>query len=180
MVRRFDLPQNRFNSLIRINDKGSALGSHVFLTVHTLLNPHLIRIHHFMIRIAQERKWKSMLFNECVVAFGAVDTDSEQLGFRLNFAPRIPYAARLSDAAGSIVFRIEVKDKSGPCKIGELHLLTATVDAADGRRLEPWSGVTNFKLSSHNLSAKLSRLMTLRNPLHHAFTGNRRGDEATL
>src|SRR6516164_141316 len=180
MVRWFDLPQNRFNSLSRINEKGSALGSHVLFTVHTLLNPHVIRIHYFVTRIAQEGEWKSMFFNERVVAFGTVDADSKQLGLRLNFAPGIPHAARLSDASGCIVFRIEVKHKSRPRKIGEFHLPAATVDAADGRRLERRSGITNFKFSSHNLSAKLSRLMTLRNPLNNSFPGNRRGDKATL
>src|SRR6516164_9681572 len=180
MVRWFDLPQNRFNSLSRINEKGSALGSHVFFTVHTLLNPHLIRIHYFMIRIAQQRERKSMFLNECLVAFGTVDTYSEQFGLGLNFAPGIPHAARLSDASRSIVFWIEVKYKSRSRKIGELHFPPLPVDAADGRRFEPRSGITNFKFRSHKLSVKLSRLMPLRNPLHNTFTGDRRGDKTTL
>src|ERR1700751_270242 len=147
MVRWFDLPQNRFNSLSRINEKGSALGSHVLFTVHTLLNPHLIRIHYFAVRIAQEGEWKSVFFYERLVAFGTVDTDSEQLGLRLNFAPGIPHAARLSDASGSIVLRIKVKHESRPRKIGEFHFPAASVDAADGPRLEPRSGITNFEFS---------------------------------
>src|ERR1700745_2391137 len=117
MVRWFDLPQNRFNSLGRVNEKGSALGSHVLFTVHTLLNPHLIRIHHFVVRIAQQGEWKSVFCYERLVAFRTFDTASEQLGLRLNFAPAIPHAARLSDAPGRIVLRIKVKYESRPRKI---------------------------------------------------------------
>src|SRR5262249_15059834 len=114
----------------------------------------LVGFHDLAIRVAEQRKWEPMFFYERLVAFCVVDTHAEQLGFRLNFAPGIAYSARLNSTTGRVVFRIEVKHKIRPRKIGKLNFLTTAIDTANRSGPEIRSGITNFKSSSHILVSK--------------------------
>src|SRR6516162_4513995 len=87
MIRRFDLSQNRLYSLVRADDIGRALRSHIFFAVQALLNPDLVCFHDLVSRIAKQGKWEPMVSDKCLVAFRTVDTYTKQFGFRLNFAP---------------------------------------------------------------------------------------------
>jgi hypothetical protein len=55
--------------------------------VHAFLDPNLIGLDDFVIRVAQQWKGETMFFDEFLVTFNAIAADAEKLHFRLEFTP---------------------------------------------------------------------------------------------
>ena len=98
MFGRLHLLQDSLYFPFGADEVGGPLGAHVFLPVHAFLDPDLIRFHDFLIRVAQQRKGKTMFFDEFLVTFNAIGADAEKLHFRLKFTPGIAQVAGLGCA----------------------------------------------------------------------------------
>jgi hypothetical protein len=72
---------------IGANEVGGSLGTHIFFAIQAFLGPHMVRFHKFPIRVAQQRKWQAMFFDEFLVTFNAIGADPEKFRFRLKFTP---------------------------------------------------------------------------------------------
>src|SRR5260370_14706609 len=75
------LLQDRLYFPVGADEVGSPIGTRAFP------GPGMIRFHDVLIRVAQERKGKTMLFDEFLVTFSAICADAKKFHLRLKFTP---------------------------------------------------------------------------------------------
>src|SRR4051794_34173848 len=90
--------------------EGGTLDAHVFLPVHTFLNPNLVSLCDLLRFIADQRKGKSELVDKLLMALGAVRADSENNRTLRELIPGVAQSARLRGAPGRIVLWVEIED----------------------------------------------------------------------
>src|ERR1700730_14684538 len=103
MATRFHFLQDSFYFLVGADEVGRSFSSQIFFPVHAFLHPDMICLDDFLVRIAQQGKWKTMLLDEFLVTFRTVDAHAEELRFGLEFAPGIAKFASLRRAPRSAV-----------------------------------------------------------------------------
>ncbi len=131
MLSRSDLLQHGFDFAVGADDEGAALGAHVFLAIHALLNPYAIGFDDLLVLIADERKWKFELGDEFLVLLDRVDADAKDVGLLFEFRPGITNGAGLRRASWSVVFRVEVEDSRLIGEFAEGHGRSFSVIAAN-------------------------------------------------
>jgi hypothetical protein len=89
MYGRLHLLQDSFNSPVGADEVGGPVGPHVYFPVDAFLDPNLIGLDDFVIRVAQQREGKTVFFDEFLVTFNAIAADAEKLDFSLEFTPGI-------------------------------------------------------------------------------------------
>ena len=111
MPGRFHFLQDRLYFLVGADDVGRSFGSHVLFPIHAFLDPDLVRLDDFVIRVAQQRKRKTMLVDEFQMTFRAVDAHAKKFCFGLKFAPGVAQFTSLSRAPWGAVLRIKIKNQ---------------------------------------------------------------------
>ena len=116
----FHFREDRGDLALCVDDKGRALGAHVFLSIHGLLNPDTVGRDDGFFRIAEQGEGERKLGDEFLMGLHWIDADAEERRARgLNLPPGVSDAAGLGRAAWRVILGIEIEDDGFPLEIGK-------------------------------------------------------------
>src|SRR5882724_2014733 len=143
---RLYLPKNRENPAGRVDYEGAPLRAHVFLAIHTFLNPDAVPVHDLLFGIGENRERLIIFIDKLSVALRRIDTHAKDFRFVAHAAPRITQAARLHRATRCVVFWIKIKNNRPAAKIAKRYVLALAIFAADRDRFECRGRGSHFQL----------------------------------
>lgn len=89
----------------------------------------------FVVRIAEQRKWKVILLGKAGAVLDLVEADAEDLDvFRLVFAIEVPEPGTLGRSTGGVRFRKKPKQDLFAAEVAELHAASLVIGDLKLRR----------------------------------------------
>jgi len=118
-----------------VDQHGTAGDAFGFFPASLFHAPRPVRLHHFALRVAQQRQVQVVLFDKVAVALGRVGADSEHERVqRLELAEIVAKVACFRRTAGRVVLRIEIQDNPLASEIFQGYVLLILIFQRELRR----------------------------------------------